>query len=135
MLRCSLEGVFQRQIWPCGRAALAAQFILSDYLYLAGYPHWQCSLIMGATAAAIYKAFDNTRGGLLLATLLAVGAPLGEMFIVNVLHWWHYERPDLYGVCHWTGFCYATYSIGVGNVARYLVQKRRNEQRIAEKGL
>lgn len=33
------------------------------------------------------QAFDNTRGGLLLAALLAVGAPLGEMFIVNVLHW------------------------------------------------
>ena len=28
--------------------------------------------------------------GLILALLLLVGAPLGESFIVNVLHLWHY---------------------------------------------
>ena len=39
----------------CFRAALAAHFILSDYLYLNDFPHWQCSVILGIGAAAIYK--------------------------------------------------------------------------------
>jgi hypothetical protein len=82
----------------------------------------------GIRGCLIMQAFDNTRGGLLLAALLAVGAPLGEMFIVNVLHWWHYDRPDINGVCHWTGWCYAIYSVGVGNVGRYLVQQRKKER-------
>ena len=39
--------------------------------------------------------------GLLLGALLCVGAPASEMVIVNILGWWHYDRPDLLGVPHW----------------------------------
>ena len=74
--------------------------------------------------------------GLLLGALLAVGAPASEMVIVNVLGWWHYDRPDLLGVPHWAGWCYAAYAWGVGNVGRYLVQKQKIENAGAEiKGL
>lgn len=90
---------------------------------IAGLPHWVCSVTMAITFAATYKAFDNTKQGLLLGLLLAVGAPLGEIFIVNVLHLWHYDRPDFFGVPHWTGWCYAGYGIAVGNFGRYLAQK------------
>ncbi|KAK9803687.1 hypothetical protein WJX72_012204 [[Myrmecia] bisecta] len=103
---------------------LAAMFLLSDYLYLAGFPHWQCTVILGAVGAAVYKAFDDTRGGLILAALLAVGAPATEILIVH-LGLWHYDRPDFFGVCHWTAWCYAAYAVGVGNFGRYLVGKER----------
>ena len=63
--------------------------------------------------------------GLLLGALLAVGAPAGEMIIVNILGWWHYDRPDLLGVPHWAAWCYAAYGWGVGNVGRYLVNKQK----------
>ena len=70
--------------------------------------------------------------GLVLGALLAVGAPASEMVIVNVLGWWHYDRPDLLGVPHWAGWCYAAYAWGVGNVGRYLVQKQKLESTSAE---
>lgn len=56
-----------------------------------------------------------------------MGAPAGEIFIVNVLGLWHYARPDFFGVPHWAGWCYATYALGVANVARYIAS--RQEQR------
>ncbi len=68
----------------------------------------------------------------MLGALLAVGAPASEMVIVNVLGWWHYDRPDLLGVPHWAGWCYAAYAWGVGNVGRYLVQKQKLENTSAE---
>jgi hypothetical protein len=55
-----------------------------------------------------------------------VGAPLGEVIIVNVLHLWHYARPDFFGVPHWAGWCYATYALGVANAAR-LLQARQEK--------
>ncbi|KAK9845425.1 hypothetical protein WJX81_006137 [Elliptochloris bilobata] len=92
---------------------IVAMFLASDYVYLANFPHWQCSAILAALWLANYKAFDSTRQGLLLALLLLVGAPSGESFIVNVLHLWHYDRPDILGVPHWAGWCYAAYTHGV----------------------
>ena len=68
---------------------------------------------------------DICFAGLLLGALLAVGAPAGEMIIVNLLGWWHYDRPDLLGVPHWASWCYAAYGWGVGNVGRYLVNKQK----------
>ena len=109
--------------------AMTMHFLLSDYLYLNGAPHWQISAILGVLAIANYKAFDDTKGGLILGIILAFGAPASEMFIVNVLHWWHYDRPDLLGVPTFCGWCYACYTWGVGNVGRYLVQKMRSAER------
>jgi hypothetical protein len=106
---------------------LAAQFLLSDALYQYGQPHWVCHAVLSVLAAAIWKKFDGTKDGAVLAALLTVGAPVGEMLIVNFLGLWHYERPELFGVPAWAGWCYATYAIGVANVARYFVT--RQEQR------
>jgi len=44
---------------------------------------------------------------------------------VNVLHLWHYDRPDFFGVPHWAGWCYAGYAIGVGNFGRWVVHQQR----------
>jgi len=49
-----------------------------------------------------------------------------EMLIVQI-GLWHYSHPDLNGIVHWTGWCYAAYTHGVGNVGRYLVQKDKQE--------
>ena len=81
--------------------SISAAFLLSGYLYLNDYPHWQCSLILSGTAFANWKAFDGTKQGAFLAALLTVGAPVTETFIVNGLHLWHYDRPDFFGVPHW----------------------------------
>lgn len=35
------------------------------------------------------------------------------------------DRPDILGVPGWAGWCYAAYSIGVGNFARYWVNRQR----------
>eukprot|EP00891_Asterochloris_glomerata_P006560 jgi/Astpho2/6560/Aster-x1382 len=124
--------------------SMAAMFLLSSYLYLADWPHWQISLALAPLALANWKAFDGTKQGALLAVLLAFGAPTAESFISNVFGWWHYERPqiggmavvglqhghlrttcnirnnNLAGVVAWAGWCYASYTHGVGNSARYL---------------
>ena len=152
--------------------SMAAMFLLSSYLYLADWPHWQISLALAPVALANWKAFDGTKQGALLAVLLAFGAPTAESFISNVFGWWHYERPqiggkpgrlpgwwvspfgmvllysgwctlagagmaafglqhcnmrttcntaniDLAGVVAWAGWCYASYTHGVGNSARF----------------
>lgn len=103
--------------------SIVSAFLLSGYLYLNDYPHWQCSLILSGTAFANWKAFDGTKQGAFLAALLTVGAPVTETFIVNVLHLWHYDRPDFFGVPHWAGWCYAQYATGTGNFGRYLWKK------------
>ena len=153
--------------------SMAAMFLLSSYLYLADWPHWQISLALAPLALANWKAFDGTKQGALLAVLLAFGAPTAESFISNVFGWWHYERPqiggelgrsqawsvsptgkvlsysgwcilagagmavvglqhghlrttcnirnnNLAGVVAWAGWCYASYTHGVGNSASYL---------------
>jgi len=102
--------------------------VLSDALYLQGAPHWVCSATLAVAAAAVWKTLDNTKGGAVLAALLTVGAPLGEVFIVNVLHLWHYDRPDFFGVPHWAGWCYGCYAVGVGTFGRWLVNKQKEGQ-------
>lgn len=63
----------------------------------------QCSAVLAPAAGANWLVFDGTKTGAILGALLAVGAPLGEVFIVNVLGLWHYDRPDFFGVPHWAG--------------------------------
>lgn len=63
----------------------------------------QISAILALAATANWAAFDGTRTGIILGALLAVGAPLSESVIVNVLGWWHYDRPDYLGVVLWAG--------------------------------
>lgn len=46
------------------------------------------------------------------------------MLIVNLLGLWHYERPELFGVPTWAGWCYFGYAVGVAYVARYFASKR-----------
>jgi hypothetical protein len=104
---------------------IVAHFLLSSYLYLSDFPHWQIYAILYPLWWAQYKAFDNTKQGLFLGLLLAAGAPVVEMFIANVLGLWHYERPDLNGVCFWASACYAAYGHAVGNAGRYLVQTQK----------
>ena len=103
--------------------SIVSAFLLSGYVYLNDFPHWQCSGILAVTAFLNWKAFDNTKQGLFLAALLTVGAPLTEVVIVNGLHLWHYDRPDFFGVPHWAGWCYAQYATGTGNFGRYLWKK------------
>ncbi|DBB05397.1 hypothetical protein WJX82_006207 [Trebouxia sp. C0006] len=103
--------------------SIVSAFLLSGYLYLNDFPHWQCSGILAVTAFLNWRAFDNTKQGLFLAALLTVGAPLTEVVIVNGLHLWHYDRPDFFGVPHWAGWCYAQYATGTGNFGRYLWKK------------
>lgn len=110
-------------------ALAAGQFVLSDVLYLSGTPHWQIYPVMAACTAFNWAVIDRTKSGIILGSLLAVGAPLGEAVIANGLHWWHYTRPDtpFLDVCYWTAFCYATYAYGVGNFARWEVARQRKE--------
>jgi hypothetical protein len=109
---------------------LAGQFILSDVLYLQGTEHWKIYPVMAACTAFNWLFLDRTKTGLLLGSLLAVGAPLGEAVIANGLHWWHYSRPDtpVLNVCYWTAFCYASYAYGVGNYARWEVERQRKQR-------
>jgi hypothetical protein len=109
---------------------ITAEFLLSSWLYLNEYPHWQCSAILAVLSGAIWQAFDKTKQGAVLGAVLLVGAPLTESFIVNVLHLWHYERPDFLGVPHWAGWCYFAYALGVGNFGRFLVASQKGKARI-----
>ncbi len=40
---------------------IVAMFLASDYVYLANFPHWQCSAILAAIWVANWKAFDSTK--------------------------------------------------------------------------
>ncbi len=40
---------------------IVAMFLASDYVYLANFPHWQCSAILAAMWVANWKAFDSTK--------------------------------------------------------------------------
>lgn len=84
----------------------------------------QIHLVLAATAVFNWVALDRSKTGLVLGPLLAVGAPAAESFIVNVLHLWHYDRPDFAGVVTWAGglpaiddickFCVASAKRGPG---------------------
>lgn len=110
--------------------SVVAAFLLSDFLYLTGTPHYVTSLLLALTCAANWKAFDGTKQGILLGAALAVGAPLAEAFIVNILHLWHYDRPDFLGVPHWSAWCYGQYAWGVGNFGRWLYDRMRKDKAV-----
>ena len=89
------------------------------------YEHqWQYIYIHAALACFAvlnWAVFDRTRQGFFLGCLCAVGAPVAELPIIAGLKWWHYSRPDFYGLLtSWVLWCYFFYTPAVGNLARKL---------------
>ena len=45
---------------------------------LQNTPHWIISAVLAAAFFPIWRSFDGTKGGAILAALLLAGAPIGE---------------------------------------------------------
>lgn len=106
--------------------ALAATLALSTVLYTNDVPADQISLVLAATAAANYLAFDSTKQGLALALLCALVCPASELMLMHILQLWHYPQATLFteiphsGMLAWVPWCYFAYAPAVGQLARYL---------------
>ena len=48
-----------------------------------------------------WYVFDGTDAGLLLCIMVATLGPLLEMTLINVLGWYFYTRPDIFGIPLW----------------------------------
>ena len=69
-------------------------------------------------ALAIWAIFERTPGGAIMALATAVGGPLIEVGLINVLGLYHYSHPDLAGIPLWIPQVYAAGAPAVGNLGR-----------------
>lgn len=107
--------------------ALAAGLELSALLYENGVPYFQIHLILALYSCINWYIFDRTKQGLILASICAIGAPLGELPILLWFKWWHYTRPDVFALLpSWVVWCYFFYTPSIGNLARKLQQQDRS---------
>ena len=53
-----------------------------------------------------------------MAVLTGVAGPVTEIFLINVLHLYHYSDPDFFGIPSWIAWVYFCGSPAVGNLSR-----------------
>ncbi|KAK9840027.1 hypothetical protein WJX74_002318 [Apatococcus lobatus] len=103
-------------------AILAGYLYTSAQLYAEGVPFWKEGLTMAPLALAIWRVFDGTKSGGLIALAMLVGAPVIEFGIIQELGWWHYPKADLFGsvgLPSWVPWCYFAYTPATANLARW----------------
>lgn len=89
-----------------------------------GEPAWWLAggaqLLLWALALAHWRAFDNTRAGLVVSSLTAIGGPMIEVGLLNFPGWdlYAYAYPDLLGIPSWIAAVYFCGGPAVGNLAR-----------------
>eukprot|EP00884_Botryococcus_braunii_P008555 jgi/Botrbrau1/17700/Bobra.0166s0124.1 len=101
-------------------AVLAALLALSAVMFAEGLPSSTIFTTLAVLGLVNWLGFDRTIQGFALAVLCAVGAPLSELFIIKVLGFWHYTRPDRIGLPVWVSCCYFFYTPSVSTWARFL---------------
>ena len=81
-------------------------------------PSHAIDAILAAWALGQWAVFDYTKQGLTMAVLTGVAGPVTEIFLINVLHLYHYSDPDFFGIPSWIAWVYFCGSPAVGNLSR-----------------
>eukprot|EP00877_Chromochloris_zofingiensis_P003139 jgi/Chrzof1/12826/Cz07g08260.t1 len=110
-----------------GYVMLAAILQTSAVLYTNNVEYQNILVALGVISGFNYWAFDRTAQGISLAVLCATAAPVAELILMSTAHTWHYSRPDVAGglFVSWVPWCYFAYTPALGNLARYLWQRRQ----------
>ena len=112
--------------WPflaLNIGVVALLLYLSAALYQRNVPYIVIATVLASCGILNWQFFDRTRQGFVLSLLSAVAAPLSELVIINILGFWQYPHPDVFGaggVPSWVACCYFFYTPAVGNLARLL---------------
>lgn len=72
---------------------------------------------MPSLTDGVWAVFDFTEQGLAMAVLTAVAGPAAEVLLINVLHLYHYNNPDFWGIpswITWVYFCGSPAVVGLG---------------------
>ncbi|CAE8674130.1 unnamed protein product, partial [Polarella glacialis] len=78
----------------------AGNYVASGFLSSQGLGVVPLTVVLAVWGVLACRVFDNTRAGLAVAVLTAVGGPLIEVFLVNA-PWWDlyaYNRADILGI-------------------------------------
>ena len=86
--------------------------------------------ILAAWAVGQWAVFDYTKQGLAMAVLTGVAGPVTEIFLINVLHLYHYADPDFFGIPSWIAWVYFCGSPAVGNLSRAVRGELRRRQNL-----
>ena len=86
----------------------------------------------------VWAVFDCTEQGLAMAVLTAVAGPVAEIFLINVLHLYHYNNPDFLGIPSWITWVYfcgspAVVGLGAGGLARFVLFSRTKKEKKRKK--
>lgn len=108
------------------------QFYVSPYLSgvlkISNFLNFIFSM---GTAILCWWLFDRTRTGVYVMITAGVLGPLAEITMINAFNWYHYTRPDIFGVPLWFIGAYTCGCAPCGNLARkclsYLEEKFMNE--------
>ena len=84
--------------------------------------------------AGVWAVFDCTEQGLAMAVLTAVAGPVAEIFLINVLHLYHYNNPDFLGIPSWITWVYfcgspAVVGLGLGGACSAVCNVFSSEQK------
>ena len=82
-----------------------------------------------AVMAAIFLAFERTKGGLLMMILLATIGPVAEIGLINVLHLYAYTQPDVAGIPTWIPWVYAAGGPANGALGRQILFELESRER------
>ena len=81
-------------------------------------PRYAVDAALAVSGVGAWGLFDGTKQGLVMAVATAVAGPAAEIFLINVLHLYHYENPDFLGIPSWIAWVYFCGSPAVGNLSR-----------------
>ena len=93
-------------------------------------PSHAIDAILAAWALGQWAVFDYTKQGLAMAVLTGVAGPVTEIFLINVLHLYHYTNPDFFGIPSWIAWVYFCGSPAVGNLSRAVRAELRRRQKL-----
>ena len=110
--RLSCIGLFAMQYATSGILATTVNPPFPDM------PSHAIDAILATWALGQWAVFDYTKHGLAMAVLTGVAGPVTEIFLINVLHLYHYSDPDFFGIPSWIAWVYFCGSPAVGNLSR-----------------
>jgi hypothetical protein len=100
-----------------------AYFIALFYIgpYMSGILKLNNALIFAftmSTGILCWWVFDGTRGGVYMMIVAGTLGPIAELFMINVMGFYEYTRPDIWGIPLWFIGAYISGAGACGNLAR-----------------
>ena len=106
-----------------------AQFYISPYLSgVLKISNLVNFIFTVGTAILCWWIFDRTRTGVYMMIMAGTVGPLAELIMINFIGFYHYTRPDIWGVPLWFMGAYMCGCAPCGNLARkYLAYLEQSE--------